>query len=122
MPVKNRFIDAPCKRCVHKIGSMTEFADMTGLMYGLSTYPTITANIVGLSVTGLEKSWNEYLLSTVGTVLNRAVNFLWKGMRTVARLLDAIYEKGVAVCDNKKTELEQRLQRSPVLHWRDITI
>lgn len=56
------------------------------------------------------------------TVLNRAGNYFWKGMRTVVRLLDASYVKGVKVSGNEKKELEQRLQRSPVLHWWDITI
>ena len=65
---------------------------------------------------------NGYLLDTVETVLKRAGNFVWKGLRTVTRLLDAPYEKGVKICGNQKSDLEQRLQRSPVLHWRDITI
>jgi hypothetical protein len=43
-------------------------------------------------------------------------------MRTVVQLLDTPYKKGVKVCGKDKTKLEQRLQRSPVLHWRDITI
>jgi len=71
---------------------------------------------------GLEKSWNGYLLSTVDTVLNRAGNFVWKGMRTVARLLDGVYEKGVSVCRDEKPELESRLKRSTTLHWWDISI
>jgi hypothetical protein len=75
-----------------------------------------------LSKPGLEKSWNGYLLDTVGTVLKRAGNFFWKGVRAVTRLLDAPYEKGVKISGNEKSELEQRLQRSPVLHWWDITI
>ena len=37
-------------------------------------------------------------------------------------LLDATYEKGVKVCGKEKSELEQRLQRSPYLHWWDIKI
>ncbi len=48
--------------------------------------------------------------------------FIWKGVRTVARLLDEPYEKGVKVCGNEKTQIEQRLQRSAVLNWWDITI
>lgn len=64
---------------------------------------------------GLERSWNGCLLSTVDTVLNRAKNFIWKGMRTAARLLDAPYEKGVKVCGDEKTELEQRLN-APTLY------
>lgn len=48
--------------------------------------------------------------------------FLLEGMRAVVRLLDAPYEKGVKVGGNEKIELEQRLQRSPVLQWWDIVI
>ena len=71
---------------------------------------------------GLEKSWNGYLLSTVDTVINRAGNFHWKGMRTMACLVDAIYEKGVKLCSNEKKGLEHRLERSTELNWWDITI
>ena len=71
---------------------------------------------------GLEKSWNGYLLDTVDTVVKRAGNFFWKGLRTVTRLLDAAYEKGIKVSGNEKLELEQRLQRSAILHWWDIAI
>jgi hypothetical protein len=66
--------------------------------------------------------WIPPLLDTVDTVVKRAGNFFWKGLRTVTRLLGTKYEKGVKVCGNEKTDLEQRLQRSPVLHWWDIAI
>jgi Rhodopirellula transposase DDE domain len=103
---------------------MTEFADMTGLCVRLVYYPPYHSkyNAIERYWAGLEKSWNGYLLSTVATVLNRAGNFLWKRMRTVVQLLDAPYEKGVKVCGNGKTRLEQRLVRSPTLRWWDITI
>ena len=71
---------------------------------------------------GLEKSWNGYLLSTVDTVINRAGNFCWKGMRTAVCLVDAIYEKGIKLCRNEKRALEQRLERFPELTWWDTTI
>ena len=71
---------------------------------------------------GLEKSWNGYLLSTVDTVINRAGNFYWKGMRTMACLVDAVYEKGIKLCGNEKIDLEQRLERSTELNWWDINI
>jgi len=102
----------------------TEFADMTGLCVRLVYSPPYPSKYNGIERywAGLEKSWNGYLLGTVDTVLNRAGNFFWKGMRTVVRLLDAPCQKGVKVCGNEKRELEQRLQRSPVLHWWDITI
>ena len=103
---------------------MTEFADRTGLCVRLVYYPPYHSkyNAVERYWAGLEKSWNGYLLSTVGTVLNRARNFFWKKRRTVAQLLEAPYEKGVRVCGNAKTKLEQRLIRSPALPWWDITI
>ena len=37
-------------------------------------------------------------------------------------LEDGTYKKGVKVCGDEKTVLEQRLQRSSLLHWWDITI
>jgi len=47
---------------------------------------------------------------------------LGKGMRTMACLVDAIYEKGVKLCGNEKIDLEQRLERSTELNWWDINI
>jgi len=62
------------------------------------------------------------LLSTVDAVINRAGNFCWKGMRTMACLVDTIYEKGVKLFGNDKRNLEHRLERSSELNWWDITI
>jgi hypothetical protein len=103
---------------------MTKFADLTGLCVRLVYYPPYHSkyNAIERYWAGLEKSWNGYLLSTVTTVFNRAGNFLWKGVRTIVRLLDAAYEKGVKVCGREKRDLEHRLQRSTDLHWWDITI
>ncbi len=103
---------------------MTEFADTSGLCVRLIYYPPYHSkyNAIERYWAGLEKSWNGYLLSTVDTILHRAENFFWKRTRTVVRLLDALYEKGVKVCGNAKTELEQRLLRSATLPWWDITI
>lgn len=103
---------------------MIEFADMTGLSVRLVYYPPYHSkyNAIERYWAGLEKSWNGYLLKTVDTVLNRAEKFFWKGMSAMVQLLDLKYEKGVKVCGNEKTELEQRLKRSPDLHWWDITI
>ncbi len=64
---------------------MTEFADRSGLCVRLVYYPPCHSKY-----NGIEKSWNGYQLSTVDTVLNRAGNFFWKGMRTVARLMDGM--------------------------------
>ena len=103
---------------------MAAFADSTGLSVRLVYYPPYHSkyNAIERYWAGLEKSWNGYLLSTVETVIHRAGNFCWKGIRTVACLLDATYNKGIKLCRPAKQELEQRLQRSPELNWWDITI
>jgi len=103
---------------------MSEFSDLTGLSVRLVYYPPYHSkyNAIERYWAGLEKSWNGYLLSTVSAVLHRAGNFLWKGARTIVRLLDGMYEKGVKVCGSEKTDLEHRLQRAAELPWWDITI
>ena len=103
---------------------MTEFADMTGLCVRLVYYPPYHSkyNAVERYWAGLEKSWNGYLLGTVHTVISRAGNFYWKGMRTLARLVDAVYAKGVKIGGSEKRDLEHRLERSADLTWWDITI
>jgi len=103
---------------------MTEFADLTGLSVRLVYYPPYHSkyNAIERYWAGLEKSWNGYLLSTVDTVINRAGNFCWKGVHTVACLVDSIYDKGVRLCGNEKRNLEHRLERSAKLNWRDIKI
>jgi hypothetical protein len=103
---------------------MTEFADLTGLCVRLVYYPPYHSkyNAIERYWAGLEKSWNGYLLSTEDTVINRAGSFCWKGVRTMACLVDAIYEKGVKLCGIEKRDLEQRLKRSEELNYWDITI
>jgi len=103
---------------------MAEFADATGLLIRLVYYPPYHSKYNGIERywAGLEKSWNGYLLDSVTTVLNRSGNFVWRGMRTSVRLLDAVYEKGVKLCGQEKKNLENRLLRSKYLHWWDISI
>jgi len=103
---------------------MVEFADKTGLAIRLIYYPPYHSkyNSIERYWAGLEKSWNGYLLDCVETVLNRAANFTWRGIRTTARLLEAVYEKGLKLHRKEKAALEQRLQRSSDLQWWDVTI
>ena len=103
---------------------LTEFADKTGLSIRIIYYPPYHSkyNSIERYWAGLEKSWNGYLLDTLDTVMRRAGNFFWKGLRTMTRLVDKAYKKGVKVCGDEKIRLERRLQRSPILHWWDITI
>ena len=82
------------------IQRMVEFVDMTCLEVRLVYYPPYHSkyNAIERYWAGLEKSWNGYLLDSVSCVLNRAGNFIWKGLRATVKLLDAVYEKGVKVC------------------------
>ena len=91
----------------------------TGL---LPTLFNIKYNAIERYWAGLEKSWNGYLLSTVDTGIRRAGNFCWKGMHTIASLVDAVYENGVKVCGSDKRALEHRLERSTDLNWWGISM
>jgi Rhodopirellula transposase DDE domain len=103
---------------------MVQFVDTTGLEVRLVYYPPYHSkyNAIERYWAGLEKSWNGYLLDSVNCVLNRAGNFVWKGLRAAVKLIDAVYEKSIKVCGKEKVELEQRLRRLKRLPSYDITI
>jgi hypothetical protein len=98
---------------------------MTELPVRIIYYPPYHSKYNGIERywAGLEKSWNGYLLlDSVSVVLNRASNFVWKGLRATVHLLNAVYEKGIKVCGKRRSELEQRLQRSEQLPLYDTII
>jgi hypothetical protein len=103
---------------------MMEFVDTTGLEVRLVYYPPYHSkyNAIERYWAGLEKSWNGYLLDSVSCVLNRAGNFVWKGLRATVKLIDTVYKKGVKVYGKEKVDLEQRLNRLDRLPLYDITI
>jgi hypothetical protein len=103
---------------------MVEFVDETGLEVHLVYYPAYHSkyNAIERYWAGLEKSWNGYLLKSIGVVLNRAANFAWKGVQSAVHVLHGIYDKGVKVYGMKKAAYECRLMRSPFLPNYDITI
>jgi len=103
---------------------MVEFVDMTELSVRIIYYPPYHSKYNGIERywAGLEKSWHGYLLDTVSVVLNRASNFVWKGLRATVQLLISVYEKGIKVCGKERAKLEQRLQRSEQLPLYDIII
>jgi len=103
---------------------MVEFVDMSKLSVRIIYYPPYHSKYNGIERywAGLERSWNGYLLDTVNVVLNRACNFVWKGLRASVHLLNAVYEKGIKVCGKERAILEQHLQRSELLPLYDITI
>ena len=103
---------------------MVQFADTTRLEVRIVYYPPYHSKYNGIERywAGLEKSWNGYLLDSVSAVLNRAGNFVWKGLGATVHLLRAVYHKGVKVSGKEKATLERRLHRSKQLSWYDITI
>lgn len=106
---------------LHRI---VDFVDMTNLEVRLVYYPPYHSkyNAIERYWAGLEKSWNGYLLDSVRCALNRAGNFIWKGLRATVKLMETVYEKGVKVHGKEKVELERRLKRSDRLPLYDITI
>ncbi|MGD9826294.1 hypothetical protein [Desulfobacter sp.] len=56
------------------------------------------------------------------TVLKRAGNFVWRGVKTTVSLLASVYQKGITLCTKEKAELEKRLDRSAQLPQWNITI
>lgn len=103
---------------------MVAFADHSGLEIRLVYYPPYHSKYNGIERYwgGLERSWNGYLLNSVEAVLERAGNFTWRGIRTVVTLMSATYEKGIALRNRKKKDLEKRLKRSENLSPWDIII
>ena len=103
---------------------MIMFADETGLEIRLVYYPPYHSkyNPIEHYWGGLERSWNGYLLGNVESVLSRASNFFWHGIRTAVTLFDGVYAKGVRLCAKERAKLETRLQRSDTLPWWDVKI
>jgi hypothetical protein len=103
---------------------MVEFADSTGLEIQLAYYPPYHSkyNAIERYWGGLEKSWNGYLLDSIPTILARVTSFVWKGITSSARVLEAVYEKGITIKGQEKKDMEKRLERSGTLPWWDIRI
>ena len=103
---------------------MVEFANETGLTIQLVYYPPYHSkyNAIERYWSGLEKSWNGYLLDSINGVLKRAGNFVWRGCRAIVHHLTNYYEKGIKVTGSDKSNLEAVLNRSETLKWWDIEI
>ncbi len=103
---------------------ITEFADSSGLEIRLIYYPPYHSkyNSIERYWAGLERSWNGYLLDSMTTVIRRAESFVWRGIATVAILVDEQYQKGIRLSYKDKAILERRLDRSPSLRWWDICV
>ncbi len=103
---------------------MVEFTDHSGLEIRLIYYPPYHSkyNSIERYWGGLERSWNGYLLDSAETVLRRAGCFIWKKEQATVTLIESVYEKGIKLIGKEKKKLEDRLLRSKVLPFWDITI
>jgi len=103
---------------------LTQFADAENLELRLVYYPPYHSkyNAIERYWGGLERAWNGYLLDSVNSVLNRAGNFIWRTHRTIASLIDKVYDKGITLSRTEIKALEKRLVRSESLPWWDVTI
>lgn len=96
---------------------MVSFADDAGIDVRLAYYPPYHSkyNPIERCWATLEKSWNGSLLGTVEAVVGYASNMTWKGMSPVVRLVEKVYEKGVALTKAAMKAVEARLTRDDTL-------
>ena len=96
---------------------MVSFADNARIDVRLAYYPPYHSkyNPIERCWAALEKSWNGSLLGTVEAVVGYASNMTWKGMSPVVRLVEKVYEKGVALTKVAMKAVEARLTRDDTL-------
>lgn len=70
----------------------------------------------------LEQHWNGTLLRDIQTVLAWGQSMTWKGIHPIVQLNPQIYEKGISLSKREMRNIEQRLERNPVLPKWDILI
>ena len=56
----------------------------------------------------LEMIWNGFLLETVDICLNFMKNLTWKGVKSVTKLKEVKYEKGLTINKKKMKNLEDK--------------
>ena len=103
---------------------MTQLADKYALNIHLAYYPPYHSkyNPIEHYWGGLERSWNGFLLDSVETVLKRAGNFIWRGIKTQVDTAFGTYKTGIMHLQKEKKEIEERLLRVPELRWWDVSI
>ena len=67
----------------------------------------------------LENIWNGYLLETVEICLHFMQNLTWKNKKSITKLKEIKYEKGLTVNKKEMLELEQRhiLRNETIKKW-----
>jgi transposase len=70
----------------------------------------------------LEQHWNGTLLRDIQTLLAWAQSMTWKGIHPIVQLNPQIYKKSISLSKREMRDVEQRLERNPVLPKWDILI
>ncbi|MBF0235310.1 MAG: ISAzo13 family transposase [Desulfamplus sp.] len=103
---------------------MVEFTDYIGKPVQLLYYPPYHSkyNPVERCWGILEIHWNGTKLMDVDTMLEWAKTMTWKGINPIVNLSRKVYQKGVSVSKKIMQEIENRLERNPLLPKWDIMI
>ena len=103
---------------------IVEFADYTQKPVQLLYYPPYHSkyNPVERCWGILEKHWNGAKLMDVDLLLGWARSMTWKGINPIVKLSRTIYKKGVTLSKEAMREVENRLDRNPLLPKWDILI
>lgn len=70
----------------------------------------------------LEQHWNGARLTDVDTMLAWAKSMTWKGVQPVVTLSKEVYKKGITLSKTLMQNIEQKLERNPLLPKWDILI
>lgn len=70
----------------------------------------------------LEQHWNGAKLIDAQTMLAWAQSMTWKGLQPVVKLSKTVYEKGVTLSKTLMRNIEDQLERNPLLPKWDILI
>ena len=103
---------------------MVDFADEIGKPLQLLYYPPYHSkyNPIERCWGILEQHWNGTLLRDLQTLLGWARSMTWKGIHPIVYLNDKIYKKGISLTKRDMRDVEDRLERNPLLPKWDILI
>jgi transposase len=106
------------------LNRMVEFCDQIGKPIQLLYYPPYHSkyNPIERCWGILEQHWNGTQLKDVNTMLQWAQTMTWKGIRPIVVLNQRTYSKGISLSKTAMREIENRLERNPVLPKWDILI
>ena len=103
---------------------MVEFTDAIGKPLQLLYYPPYHSkyNPIERCWGILELHWNGAKLDSQEGMLSWAKSMTWKGLKPVVKLCQKVYQKGISLTKKAMKDIEERLQRNPLLPKWDILI